>query len=119
MTSEDQSDVLLGGIGDDFIEGNEANDYLSPGAFDGLDVGASSSDIFVFALGDGDDIITDFDAFEDQIDLSPAGITNTSEITANNTGTDLIIEYGFGGDRVVLANVGPDLDETDIGFIFA
>ncbi|MEX0284431.1 MAG: tandem-95 repeat protein [Paracoccaceae bacterium] len=112
-------DGIDGGAGNDRLEGESGNDTLLGGLGDDTLSGGSGADTFLFNLGDGLDTITDFDALEDQIDLSQTGLSDISEITAFNDGTNLQIDYGIGGDAVILANLGPDLDETDIVFVFA
>jgi Ca2+-binding RTX toxin-like protein len=56
----DGDDTLLGGDGDDVLRGQGGNDILTGGA---------GADLFVFADGDGADVITDF-GDGDRIDLS-------------------------------------------------
>ncbi|SMH28420.1 beta strand repeat-containing protein [Azospirillum agricola] len=54
--------ALIGGSGNDSLEGWSGNDTLSGGLGDDLLTGGEGADLFVFATGDGQDLITDFDA---------------------------------------------------------
>lgn len=79
VTGEAGDDVVLGGRGDDVLQGGAGNDTLFGG--DGADVliggtgddflaGGAGVDTFTFAPGDGRDVVTDFTAGEDVIDLT-------------------------------------------------
>ncbi|RUQ61398.1 calcium-binding protein [Azospirillum doebereinerae] len=54
--------ALIGGSGNDTLEGGFGNDTLSGCPSNDLLTGGEGADLFVFAAGDGQDIITDFDA---------------------------------------------------------
>ncbi|QQS14917.1 MAG: hypothetical protein IPK81_01335 [Rhodospirillales bacterium] len=71
IQGNDAVNVLSGAGGDDTLQGFGGLDTLVGGA--GRDVlsGGSGADIFAYTLGDGDDIIVDFDfAAGDRVDLS-------------------------------------------------
>ncbi|MEQ1616286.1 MAG: calcium-binding protein, partial [Hyphomicrobiaceae bacterium] len=76
------SDTLTGGRGDDRLEGGTANDF------------------YVFASGDGQDVVFD-EGGEDRLNFG--GIT-TSEIEFSRTSLDLIITVKATGQSVVLEN---------------
>ena len=91
LTGGSGRDVLLGGDGDDTLIGGGNNDTLT---------GGNGRDTFVLSLGDGTDLITDFDT-KDLIglagglgigDLSFTGnniiATDTNEVLATLTGVD-------------------------------
>ncbi len=100
LTGNDGNDLLYGGVGDDMLSsdggsnymgnnrlyGGAGNDVLIGGpAFDAIDTlagggdndtmsGGGGADVFTYSLGDGNDIITDFNAAEgDKVDLT--GVT--------------------------------------------
>ena len=94
---EDGDDTIKAGAGNDFINGGKGNDYLK---------GEAGDDIYVFNIGDGDDIVEEYEsnnygAQNDRI-VFGEGITADS-ITMNRVGYDLIIEYGD-GDRITVKN---------------
>ncbi|MFZ5968587.1 MAG: calcium-binding protein, partial [Bacillota bacterium] len=59
LYGDDGDDVLEGGAGDDYLEGGSGNDYLS---------GGIGNDGYSFYMGDGQDIIYDYDATPDNKD---------------------------------------------------
>jgi len=103
-------DELLGGGGWDNLDGGAGNDTLS-GGFKGRDV-------FIFANGFGEDIITDFDNNLDRIDFTQNTNFNVfADIVtvATQSGTDVLIQDGT--NQITLQNFNlADLDVTD--FIF-
>lgn len=98
-------DVITGSFQSEVITGGAGNDTLS---------GVSGSDTFVFAVGDGVDVITDYDAANDALEF--IGI-NFSDLTITQTGSDVLIEYGT-GDQVLVTDAGIDMfNEPE--FLFA
>jgi Ca2+-binding RTX toxin-like protein len=111
------ADSLAGGAGSDDLQGFDGADTLRGGRdHDGL-VGGAGNDIFVFARGDGEDWVEDFQPGADRIRLEGiafAGVTQTVEQRWNYTG----LELSFGsGEDLYLAGVTAPLAET--AFIFA
>ena len=98
------NDILFGGDGNDQIWGDDGDDLLRGGL--GNDIltgddasGSQGSDIFVLALGEGSDIIVDFEAGTDLIGLadglnfgsltfSSNAISFGDEVLATLTGVD-------------------------------
>ena len=62
-------DLMLGNAGNDRPFGGQGSDRLDGGTGDDRLAGGPAGDVFVFAPGDGDDIITDFTNSQDRIDL--------------------------------------------------
>ena len=115
-----RNDAIRGGLGDDTLNGGTGDDKLIGGTLGG----GSNSDTFVFADGDGNDTIVDFDALDpnEKIDLAAVtAITNINDLTdpggaASQQGADVLIDTG-GGNSILLLNVSlGDLDAGD--FIF-
>ena len=103
-------DTLSGGAGDDLLDGGYGNDELS---------GGPGADIFVFAEHSGRDVVTDFRADEDSIDLSALhGIDAMDDLTLQQQGDDLVIDLlEHGGGEVTLQDVN-QADLADTHFIF-
>ncbi len=68
------NDILIGKAGDDYLDGGAGSDSLSGGAGNDTLKGGAGNDTFVYELGDGNDVITDY-ATGDWLYLSNAGIT--------------------------------------------
>lgn len=86
--------------GNDTVIGSYQNDILSGGLGDDTLTGSGGSDTFVFAAGDGNDLITDYNAANDALEFT--GI-NFSNLTITQSGSDILIEYGT-GDQLTIQN---------------
>ena len=104
------ADTLSGGGGSDTLFGGTGNDVL---------IGGTGADKFVFARGDGDDVIRDFglNGEHDLLDISSllnAGLHPT--LTDSTTGVTLSFSNG---DSVLLQGVHlASLHATTAGYIF-
>jgi len=97
ITGSAASNWLLGGAGNDVLNGGAGNDVL---------FGEAGADIFVFARGTGGDVIGDFVAGTDRIDLSAFGFTSYAQVEAalGEYGGTAFLTLG-NGDMVVLNGV--------------
>jgi len=86
LSGEAGDDSITGGAGDDFIDGGDGNDNLNGGTGNDVFIGGDGTDTFVYAPGDGNDTITDFNV----------GNTGTLDDgnSANNDFIDLSAFYG-------------------------
>ncbi|MBE4574877.1 hypothetical protein BOO36_13745 [Vibrio navarrensis] len=116
------NDILNGGEGNDILYGQGGNDILIGGLGDDILTGGEGADIFKFVdygtgLRDGErDIITDFTAGEDKIDLSDLLHTDQSDsidsllarneigLTLNGGHLELTISDGSSNQTVVIEN---------------
>ena len=117
--AEEGDDTIYGGEGDDQLFGGEGDDTIDGGAGDDVIEGNEGEDTFVFASGDGNDKITDFENGTDAIDLSAiSSITGFSDLTITQDGDDTKIDLSsHGGGEIVLENfTSTDLDATDFDF---
>ena len=110
------ADKLVGGSGADTLAGGSGDDHLWGGNWSG----DRASDRFVFEAGSGKDIVHDFEADHDQIDLSSYGLdyTRLQEVMTDHgwaVEIDLSsLSGGQSGDRVFLKSVAQDdLDESN------
>ncbi|MGC1306268.1 MAG: 5'-nucleotidase C-terminal domain-containing protein [Phormidesmis sp.] len=88
LFGEEGDDMLWGDDGDDLLRGGLGNDILT-----GDDSsGGMGSDTFVFAIGEGTDIITDFEVGIDFIGL--AGGLSFGQISITESGGDAMILVG-------------------------
>ena len=117
-------DTLVGGTGDDIVSGGGGDDALRAGAGNdtiqdgaGLDEmwGGSGADLFIMALDDDRDVIRDFNAGEDIIDMSALSLIgglNNLTVTSYSWGAEL----DFFGSVLAVVNVnGGALGAEDFG----
>lgn len=90
------SDRLFGGNGNDELDGDSGNDLL---------VGGKGADRFIFDENAGRDLIRDFTAGSDRIEIDIDGVNSFAalDITDNARG-HAVIDFG-GGDSVTLKGV--------------
>lgn len=96
------ADSLFGDAGNDKIFGDAGNDTLSGGAGNDTLTGGDGADIFFYASGDGNDVITDYKAGEDFIKIGSGTVSNYSV----KGGNDAILTIGKG--KITLKGVGND-----------
>ncbi|MEP7007768.1 MAG: calcium-binding protein [Sphingomonas bacterium] len=92
------NDHLLAGAGDDLITGGTGNDRLE---------GDAGNDTYVYNLGDGDDVIYDYNWNNDQADriILGAGITPEALHLANNgNGSDVRISFEGSAGSILIQN---------------
>ncbi|MEM7178020.1 MAG: calcium-binding protein [Pseudomonadota bacterium] len=95
-------DLLDGGDGSDVLSGDGGNDTLIGGAGRDYLYGGDGDDRFLFAAGDGDDVIKNFSLAEDTIVFQ--GLA-ASGLTLRTYGNGMMIDYGP-GDSIYLSNFG-------------
>lgn len=98
------NDTLFGLDGDDHLSGGFEDDRLVGGAGNDTLLGGSGHDTFVFADGFGDDVILDFDAEVDQIELDanvfailPASTAELLSTYASTSGGYTVLDFGDAG----------------------
>ena len=99
---------MFGGSGADVLNGGSGNDFLDGGGGDGIDqlYGGEDADIFHFDLGEGIDIVNDFQNNIDTIEFDNfTGTTTTSAFIsdfATVSGDNVIFNFGADGNLTVL-----------------
>ncbi len=112
------NDRLLGGVGNDRIYGEVNDDVLDGGA--GIDIiaggtgndnltGGLGADKFIFAAGDAEDWIEDFENGIDKVDLTAFGFANFAEVRA--------LMHQFDGDTNIVFGDGDKLKLIDLKLI--
>ena len=99
------NDVIYGEEGNDYIEGGSGADTLNGGAGNDTLTGGNGKDVFVYANGEGDDVITDYTS-SDKIKVDGT-ISKTSY-----SGNDIIFTIGNGTLTVKNAK-GTNISVTD------
>jgi Ca2+-binding RTX toxin-like protein len=99
------NNILSGLEGNDVLRGNAGNDTLIGGQGNDALYGGTGSDTFVFAPESGLDIIYDFNAAEDKLDLRGYSIDTSTEfaLVAANSGANVLVNFG-GGNTVTILN---------------
>ncbi|MEM1074139.1 MAG: spondin domain-containing protein [Pseudomonadota bacterium] len=113
-------DYVNGGAGRDYINGNRGDDVLSGGTGNDDVRGGFGDDVFVFAAGDGHDVIKDFDRRgDDQIALAIEGIDSFEDVYDAASWHKRGVELDFGSDgSIYLENVSlSSLTEDDFVFV--
>jgi len=134
LYGEDGADLILGRGGDDIIFGGAGNDKIVGGSgSDTIEGGAGddqlwggewsadgSSDTFIVSAGSGKDMIHDFEADNDVVDLSAYGLefSDLANLMSDQgwaTEIDLSgLDGGQAGDKLILKSIDPDdLDESN------
>lgn len=95
-------DALWGTPGDDALSALGGDDQLFGNGGDDVLAGGEGSDLYYFALGDGADVVDNYDndASFDTIYFADASSTDA---TLAKSGNDLVIRIGEGADRVTLS----------------
>jgi Ca2+-binding RTX toxin-like protein len=96
VTGTNFADRVFGGLGNDTLTGN------------------AGADTFVFAVGDGDDQITDFVDGTDLIEF--AGLT-FADLTISQSGSNTLIDYGASDSLLLLALDHNVLTQSDFVFV--
>ena len=108
LTGDFGDDRLFGGAGQDSLDGGVGADHL----WGGGGLSDTDADIFIYTKGGGQDMIHDFNAPLDQIDLSTYGLTfNEVSARLNDLGwateIDLSDLSGGGGvDKILVRSMG-------------
>ena len=108
------TDTVFGGAGNDTYVGGGGSDIFDGGAGDDIIHAGTGSETFVFASGEGSDLVTGFDVEADVLDLS--GVATISDFTDLNGlhmsqhGDDVRIRDGHG-----LTITLQDIDLGDLG----
>jgi len=83
LLGQDGNDRLIGGVDNDILVGGRGNDLLR---------GDSGADRFVFAPGDGNDTISDFEIAVDVLDFTEFG--NDPDATVRQDGANTVVTVG-------------------------
>lgn len=103
----------LKGLGDaDTLEGGKGNDKLYGGKGNDKLIGGAGKDTFVFAKGDGKDVITDFSAKGSKANQDVLKLTGFKNLKkdadvlkfAKQVKSDVVIDLG-GGNKITLKDV--------------
>lgn len=110
------ADVILGGAGADVLLGQGGDDVINGGVGADKMAGSGGADTFVFAPGDGVDVVFDFTVGTDKIDISAYGFVDFAgevQPLIEPSGSRALIDFVSEG-LVILNGVSvAELGETD------
>ncbi|MEM6677340.1 MAG: calcium-binding protein [Pseudomonadota bacterium] len=91
--------------GDDTIEGTSQADTLQGGLGNDTLIGGDASDLYLYASGDGRDVIDD-NGFgdRDRLEISGYGPNDATLLPAGVDGADLLIQFTNAGDSITIVN---------------
>ncbi|MEM8553788.1 MAG: hypothetical protein AAGF71_03075 [Pseudomonadota bacterium] len=109
------ANILIGGAGNDSLKGRVGADHIEAGAGNDIIVGGLGTDVFVYAVADDEDTITDFRDDKDTLDLIDFGFATVADATALATevGSDVLFDFG-GGDTLLVKKITLAQIEDDI-----
>ncbi len=117
LWAQEGDDVLNGGLGDDLLVGGEGDDILTGGVGQDVVYGQSGSDVFVIVEGTIHDVVGDFTAGEDQIDLRAfQNIQNFEDLMARGTDIGGAIQFNLDGSNVLTLIDVSEADLSDADF---
>jgi Ca2+-binding RTX toxin-like protein len=135
ITGSGDNDFITGSNGADLIDGRAGSDLIVGRRGDDILIGGNgpAEERFGFTVGDGHDVIRDFNASSDDLLFSygtadtgsATNLTNgwhitTDEghtLTATQQGADTLLTWDAGGDTVLLQNVAvTDISTDDLHF---
>jgi len=109
LRGREDDDEVYGQAGDDEVRGGKGDDILSGGTGDDELNGGKGDDTFIYALGDGNDVINDFGNGDDLLDLSGHGLDFAGFLAASaEVGKTVVFTAADGGTLTFLKT---DLDD--------
>lgn len=111
LYGESGDDQIFGGVGDewifggpgaDTIDGGTGDDRIGGDEGDDLPTGAAGADTFEFTVGDGTDVVTDYEPGIDQFQFFAAYANRPIDHSITFTNEGIVIEYGDQGDSALL-----------------
>lgn len=102
LTGGNSDDVIDGRAGHDVLSGGGGSDHLRGGLGDDLLTGGAGADVFYFRPGDGDDVLTDFNAAEGDILILEGGWIYA---TVGHRFDEITLDINNGQGTVTIRNV--------------
>jgi Ca2+-binding RTX toxin-like protein len=108
LFGDDGANVLAGGAGSDTLEGRGGNDTLLGGTGNDILIGGQGDDTYVFELGDGQDIVRDYNGTGwggvDTVQFGSGISSGDVIVTQVDNGNDFLLSVAGTSDSVLLDN---------------
>ena len=109
ITADAGDDVMHGGEGNDSIYGGAGDDTLGGGPGDDVLTPGSGRDVLWFRPGDGDDVVRNFNALEDSIDLTNFELDEDTNLVITAQGEDYFLDLRpYDGGTVTFTEIQQD-----------
>jgi Ca2+-binding RTX toxin-like protein len=112
--------MIIGGAGNDSLDGRAGNDVIIGGAGNDLMSANQGNDTFMFAAGFGNDRVTGFDSNpaggQDLLNIAAMGVTAATfaaNVTIADVGADTLVSVGGGSIRLVGIADATTITQTD------
>jgi Ca2+-binding RTX toxin-like protein len=118
-TGNELNNVITGNAGNNLIDGGAGNDTIDGGGGNDTLIGGAGADHFVFARGDGQDIVTDFglNGEHDVLDIS-SFLSAGLQPTLTETVAGVTVSFTTGDSILLQGQHIATLHPTAIGFVF-
>ena len=124
FVQSDHRDVVVdGGGGEDRLAGGDGDDALNGGSGNDRLAGDDGEDTFIFDTGTGQDVVEDFEAADDLLDLSALGFADVDAVREaaqeieidGQQATVIDLDGAAGADQVTLLGVAvADLNDANV-----
>lgn len=97
-------DILIGGAGNDTLLGDIGSDNLTGGLGNDTLQGGAGTDTYNFSVGDGQDVITDYDTDANNSDTALLAGADSDDLWFARSGNHLIVSRIGTADQVTIQN---------------
>jgi Ca2+-binding RTX toxin-like protein len=101
-TGNGSANLITGNSGQNILTGNAENDTLNGGTGSDTLNGGNDTDLYLFAPGDGSDVVTDGNGGSDRLKINGT----IGAFSAIQVGNDLVLQYGIAAltDQITVTN---------------
>ncbi|WP_298303281.1 tandem-95 repeat protein, partial [uncultured Erythrobacter sp.] len=109
-------DILRGDAGNDRVDGGSGNDTITGGTGNDLLQGGSNDDTYIYAAGDGRDIVRDASGV-DSIQISGFSSADLTARRFEAGNDDLLLDFGNGNSILIIGGLAVDTLVETITFV--
>ena len=111
-------DIINGLGGNDFLEGGSGDDVLNGGTGNDSLTGGWGADRYVFNEGDGVDVITDFEKWNDKVDLTSFGFDGFEDLNLVESDIGTVVLVLSEDQSIEFTNLDDVSDLSASDFLF-